>query len=39
MAHTRNPSYSRGSWFEASPDKQFSRSYLEKAHHEKGLVE
>jgi hypothetical protein len=25
--------------FEASPGKEFSRSYLEKNHHKKGLVE
>jgi hypothetical protein len=28
-----------GSWFKASPGKQFVRPYLEKAHHKKGLVQ
>jgi hypothetical protein len=30
---------SGGSWFKASPDKQFVRPYLEKTHHKKGLAE
>jgi hypothetical protein len=30
---------SGGSWFEASPDKEFTRPYLEKTHHKKALVE
>jgi hypothetical protein len=29
---------SGGSWFKASPGKEFLRSYLEKTHHKKGLV-
>jgi hypothetical protein len=30
VVHVYNPSYSGGSWFEASPGKLFVRSYLEK---------
>jgi hypothetical protein len=33
---------SRGSWFEASPGKQFAKTYLEKKKenlHKKGMVE
>jgi hypothetical protein len=44
VAHAYNPSYlggrrSGGSWFEASLGKQFTRPYLEKAYHKKGLME
>jgi hypothetical protein len=41
VAHACNPSYSggRGKEFEATPDKQFARPYLEKTLHKKGLVE
>jgi hypothetical protein len=39
VAYTCNPIYSGGSWFEASPGKQFTRPYLEKTHHNTGLME
>jgi hypothetical protein len=43
VAHTYNPSYSgrrdQEGWFKASPDKQFTRPYLENAQHKKGLAE
>jgi hypothetical protein len=42
VAHAYNPSYSGGSdqedWFEASRGKRFTRPYLKKTHHKKGLV-
>jgi hypothetical protein len=37
MAHACNPSYTGGSWFEASLGKYFKRLYLNL--HKKGLVE
>jgi hypothetical protein len=44
MAHTYNPSYSEGRDQEdhgSKPvlGKQFSRPYLKKVHHKKGLLE
>jgi hypothetical protein len=35
VAHTCNPSYLGGSQFEASPGKQYERTYLKKTHHKK----
>jgi hypothetical protein len=37
VAHTYNPSYSGGSWFEPSPGKNFLRPYL-KNHFTKNRV-
>jgi hypothetical protein len=39
VAHACNPSYSGGLRFKANLGKQFSRPYLEKTRHKKGLVE
>jgi hypothetical protein len=41
VAHACNPQEQKsgGSWFKASPGKQFKRPYLKKSCYKKGLVE